>query len=59
MWLRRHPHCAACGVTATDVDHVVSVREAPGRRLDETNLRSLCHACHSRRTVADHGGLGR
>jgi len=37
-----------CGVEATDVDHIVADRQAPERRLDRTNLRSLCHRHHSR-----------
>lgn len=51
--LEQHPFCVVCGVKATDVDHIVSVREAPHRRLDPTNMRSLCHSHHSRRTVIE------
>lgn len=36
---------------ATDVDHVVPVEMNPSRRLDPTNLRSLCSACHGHRTL--------
>jgi 5-methylcytosine-specific restriction endonuclease McrA len=35
---------------ATDVDHVISIEVAPHLRLDITNLRSACHACHSSKT---------
>jgi len=52
-FLQRHPLCCVCGAKATHVDHIVSVREAPHRRLDPTNLRSMCGPCHSRRTARD------
>jgi len=48
----RRPH-DGCGLLATDVDHIESVRDNPARRLDPTNLRSFAHACHSRRTATD------
>lgn len=56
IFLARNPICAApgCDRPATDVDHVQSVREAPHRRLDPTNLRPLCHQHHSQRTGRDH-----
>jgi 5-methylcytosine-specific restriction protein A len=65
--LRRNRACVGviegqrrpCGEWATDVDHIVSVRDAPERRLDPTNLRSLCHSCHSRRTALDQSGWGK
>ncbi|MFT9447825.1 HNH endonuclease signature motif containing protein [Gluconobacter japonicus] len=37
-----------------NVDHIESVRESPERRLDPTNLRTLCQAHHSARTSRDH-----
>ena len=46
--LAKHPDCRRCGDPARDVDHVVPVRVAPARRLDPTNLQSLCTRCHSR-----------
>jgi 5-methylcytosine-specific restriction endonuclease McrA len=51
--LKAHPWCVECGLEATDVDHIVSVRQAPERRLDRTNLRSLCHRHHSQRTAIE------
>ena len=53
--LRRHPLCEDCGgqgyvTEATEVHHVVALRDG-GRRLDASNLRSLCKGCHSRRTA--------
>ena len=40
--LAQHPTCVRCGAAGVDVDHVVSVRKAPDRRLDPTNLQTLC-----------------
>lgn len=55
--LAREPLCRHCWtagwlVRATDVDHI------SGDPSDNTlaNLQPLCHACHSRKTAADHGG---
>ena len=56
--LIREPYCRDCGLhgvrsIATDVDHIVPHR---GNRIlfyDESNLQSLCHACHSRKTMAE------
>ncbi|WP_028030525.1 HNH endonuclease [Gemmobacter nectariphilus] len=45
--LAAHPRCCRCGAPAAEVDHVVPRREAPDRRLDPTNLQSLCTPCHS------------
>lgn len=54
--LRREPlcrFCAACGLAtpATDVDHIVAL--ADGGTHAASNLRSLCHYCHSARTARD------
>jgi 5-methylcytosine-specific restriction endonuclease McrA len=52
-----HPYCSTPGCGSTDrlnVDHIETVREAPDRRLDPTNVRVLCHSCHSARTSRDH-----
>lgn len=53
--LRREPWCRSCRaegrrVRATDVDHVIPRPEGTD---DPSNLQSLCHACHSRKTAAD------
>ena len=57
--LASHPLCRACGIEpATDVDHVVPLREVIERGGDpyaRTNLEALCHACHSRKTAAEVG----
>lgn len=41
--------CAAQGVTtvADDVHHIVPIRVDPSRRLDISNLRSLCRRHHA------------
>lgn len=59
--LAAHPWCftGTCRQRAVEVDHVVSVRVAPHRRLDPTNLRSHCKSCHSKKTVREDGGFGR
>jgi 5-methylcytosine-specific restriction protein A len=55
MW----PNCAACGAPGTDVDHIRAHRGDEELRLDPGNLRTLCRACHSRKTVGVDGGFGR
>jgi 5-methylcytosine-specific restriction protein A len=55
--LAREPLCRFClpRVTpAKDVDHI----DGNSRNNDPANLRSLCHACHSRRTARDQSGWG-
>lgn len=54
------PACVTCGSTdRLNVDHKISVAEAPERRLDPTNLQVLCQSCHSGRTSRDHSWNGR
>jgi hypothetical protein len=50
-------HCKALGIIAlaTDVDHIVPIAEG-GEQLDQSNLQSLCHSCHARKTRAENGG---
>jgi 5-methylcytosine-specific restriction enzyme A len=57
-WLARQPLCAECErkgevVAATEVDHIVP--KAQGGVDDESNLQSLCRACHSRKTAREVG----
>jgi 5-methylcytosine-specific restriction endonuclease McrA len=56
-FLARHPMCCSpgCAEKATDVDHIVSVRERPDLRLSWSNLRPMCHRHHSRRTAREQG----
>lgn len=62
-FLRTYPLCAdpdqrhAGQVRpATDVDHIVA--RAQGGHDTWENLQSLCHECHSAKTVAENGGFG-
>ncbi|MBN9069581.1 MAG: HNH endonuclease [Rhizobiales bacterium] len=48
-----HPLCEWCGAPGEHVDHIQTIRDHPERRLDPTNLRTLCQPCHSRRTAKD------
>lgn len=43
--------CLWCGKIADEVDHIVEIKTPEGweRRLDYSNLRSLCHTCHDKR----------
>lgn len=67
--LLREPFCRECAkladaggrpelkrVPATDVDHIVPHRGNRALFFDESNLQSLCHACHSRKTQAEMAG---
>ena len=64
--LLREPFCRACAqraeleglpylrrVRATDVDHIRPHRGVWSRFIDRNNLQSLCHSCHSRKTMAE------
>lgn len=46
-YLAAYPSCVRCGGRASLVDHKTPIRIAPHRRLDPTNLQSLCIPCHS------------
>lgn len=56
--LFREPFCRLCAarglrVRATDVDHVVDHKGDWAKFIDRANLRSLCHSCHSKKTMQD------
>lgn len=62
QFLAAHPMClgygrraGSCGAKATEVDHIVSVAQAPELRLRWSNLRPFCKPCHSARTAAEQG----
>lgn len=58
--LIKQPFCQfkGCRERAKHVDHVVSIRNAPHRRLDPSNLQSLCETHHNRLTNAyDRGSI--
>lgn len=62
-FIAQHPYCEECMkqgkiTLATDVDHIVPHRGDPALLYDETNLQSLCKACHSRKTAREDGGFG-
>lgn len=49
--LTANPYCESCKVRlATDVDHIKALTDG-GDRTAPGNLRSLCHECHSRKTL--------
>lgn len=56
--LLQEPFCRECArhgkrVYATDVDHIVDHKGHWDIFTDRTNLESLCHSCHSRKTARD------
>lgn len=63
-FLLENPLCVKCSErdlveAATDVDHIIAHRGDDSLRLDASNLQSLCHSCHAKKTVAVDGGFGR
>ena len=57
-YISRNPLCEFCfarGITkaADVVDHVVERKDDDSRRLDSSNLQSLCHRCHNLKTLAE------
>lgn len=48
-------NCASIGVRqrAEDVDHIIPHRGNKELFYDSGNLQSLCHSCHSRKTMAE------
>lgn len=56
--LALNPWCEECDkkgivMVATDVDHIAPIVDG-GAHYDLANLQSLCHACHSRKTVLEN-----
>lgn len=56
--LAREPFCRDCArrglrVYATDVDHVQPHDGDWALFVDPTNLQSLCHSCHSAKTIEE------
>lgn len=54
-WLMMHPFCVSCearGVYRKGdvVDHIIEIRDDWNKRLDKTNLQTLCYACHNKKT---------
>ena len=57
--LLQEPFCRECAshgkrVRATDVDHIRPHRGDWSLFTDPSNLQSLCHGCHSRKTIAEN-----
>ncbi len=53
--LTEQPYCIEClkeGIhtVATEVDHIIDIKDAPTRCLDITNMQSMCKSCHARKT---------
>lgn len=48
-------NCASKGIRtkAEDVDHIIPHRGNRQMFYDSSNLQSLCHSCHSRKTIAE------
>lgn len=58
-YLTQHPLCVQCEAEgrlteATEVHHVIAVRVDASLQYEESNLQSLCHACHSRVTAREN-----
>lgn len=56
--LAEHPLCRICEAenrvtAATEVDHIEPISRSPERRLDPTNLQSLCHPHHVAKTARE------
>ncbi len=48
--------CAKCSAHGRlEVDHIVSVRDAPERAFDLDNLQALCPRCHGSKTRRELG----
>jgi 5-methylcytosine-specific restriction enzyme A len=62
-YIAENPLCEDCKdegrTTAAEmVDHKETIKDAPWRRLDWSNLRSLCGLHHRRKTAARDGSFG-
>ena len=51
--LKEHPFCTICGNKATEVDHIVAHKGNLDLFYNEDNLQSLCHECHSKKTLEE------
>lgn len=53
-WVNRNPLCVMCEkegklVAVQVVDHIVPIKMG-GEELSSSNLQSLCHSCHNKKT---------
>ena len=58
MQLAKEPFCRSCSIAgfrirATEVDHIVDHKGDMVLFADPNNLQSLCHNCHSRKTMQE------
>ncbi|PGC80400.1 HNH endonuclease [Bacillus toyonensis] len=58
MYRRDHGLCVQCRskdiIQIGDVvDHIIPIRVEWSKRLEPTNLQTLCHACHNKKTKED------
>lgn len=51
--LREEPLCRVCGNKATEVDHLIPHQGDINLFFNEDNLQSLCHNCHSKKTIKE------
>lgn len=56
--LKQCPACVVCGLEdqSNNVDHIIP--KAQGGTDDESNLQTLCHVHHSKKTAIVDGGFG-
>ena len=58
--LNEEPMCRHCRregkiVSASEVDHILSIQSAPRLALEWDNLCPLCKSCHSKKTAIEMG----
>lgn len=53
---KAHPFCVICGAPVEHTDHIIPRSQGGSDKWD--NLQSLCHSCHSSKTVREDGGFG-
>ena len=58
IYRRDHGLCVQCRskdiIKIGDVvDHIIPIRMDWSKRLEPTNLQTLCHACHNKKTKED------
>lgn len=53
QFMTMHPLCAVCGEPATDLDHIVPHKGNLKLFWDVNNWQSLCHRCHSKKTMKE------
>lgn len=50
--------CEKCGAVGDlELDHIIPIGKG-GPKYDPENIQILCKSCHSKKTVAQDGGLG-